>query len=182
MMEIILLKDVPNLGFKDDVVQVKNGYARNYLIPQGYAIMATPAAKKQLEETLRQRAHKEKDIIEKAKQLAEQLKALEIKIPAKAGKQGKLFGSVNNADIEKALKEAGFDIDRKYIKVIGGNVKRLGKYTAIVRLHRDVIVELPFEVVKAEEEQKPQAESVEETDGEKEEAVQESTSQKSTQE
>ncbi len=161
MMEIILLKDVPNLGFKDDVVQVKNGYARNYLIPQGYAIMATPAAKKQLEETLRQRAHKEKDIIEKAKQLAEQLKALEIKIPAKAGKQGKLFGSVNNADIEKALKEAGFDIDRKYIKVIGGNVKRLGKYTAIIRLHRDVIVELPFEVVK-EEEQKPQAEATEE--------------------
>jgi len=161
MMEIILLKDVPNLGFKDDVVQVKNGYARNYLIPQGYAIMATPAAKKQLEETLRQRAHKEKDIIEKAKQVAEQLKALEIKIPAKAGKQGKLFGSVNNADIEKALKEAGFDIDRKYIKVIGGNVKRLGKYTAIIRLHRDVIVELPFEVVK-EEEQKPQAEATEE--------------------
>ncbi|NPA46712.1 MAG: 50S ribosomal protein L9 [Chlorobi bacterium] len=154
-MEIILLKDVPNLGFKDDVVEVKNGYARNYLIPQGYAKMATPGAKKELAEKLRQQAHKEKDIIEKAKQLAEKLKELDIKIPAKAGKMGKLFGSINNADLEKYLQEAGFDIERKFIKVVGGNVKRLGKYNAVVRLHREVIVDLPFEVVKLEEE-KPQ--------------------------
>ncbi len=152
-MEIILLKDVPNLGFKDDVVKVKNGYARNYLIPQGFARLATPGAKKELAEKLRQRAHKEKDLIENARKTAEKLQALEIKIPAKAGKLGKLFGSVNNADLEKALTEAGFDIERKYIKVVGGNVKRLGKYTAVVRLHREVIVELPFEVTKLEEAQ-----------------------------
>ncbi len=150
-MEIILLKDVENLGFKDDIVEVKNGYARNYLIPQGFAIMATPAAKKQLEETLRQRAHKEKHLIEEAKKLAEKLQQLDIKIFAKAGKAGKLFGSVNNADLANFFREAGFDIDRKYIIVPGGNVKRLGKYVAKVRLHREVIVDLPFEVVKIEE-------------------------------
>ena len=153
-MEIILLKDVENLGFKDDIVEVKNGYARNYLIPQGYAIMATPSAKKQLEEKLRQQAHKEKHLIEEAKKLAEKLQALSVRIFAKAGKAGKLFGSVNNADIAEFLKEAGFDIDRKYIIVPGGNVKRLGKYVAKVRLHREVVVDLPFEVVKAEEVQK----------------------------
>ena len=163
-MEIILLKDVPNLGFADDIVTVKNGYARNYLIPQGYAKLASASAKKELAEKLRQRAHKEKDIIEKAKQLGEKIQALEIKIPAKAGKMGKLFGSVNNADLEKALAEAGFDIERKFIKVIGGNVKRLGKYTAVVRLHREVIVDLPFEVIKLEEEvQTPKAETKTET-------------------
>ena len=151
-MEIILLKDVENLGFKDDVVTVKNGYARNYLIPQGYAVMATPSAKKQLEEKLRQRAHKEKSLIEAAQKLAEKIKGLDIKIPAKAGKQGKLFGSVNNANLEEALKEQGVEVERKYIKVIGGNVKRVGKYMAQVRLHREVIVDLPFEVVKIEEE------------------------------
>jgi len=156
MMEIILLKDVDNLGFADDIVTVKNGYARNYLIPQGYAILATPSAKKQLEEKLRQRRHKEKDLIEKAKELAEKIKTLEIKIPAKAGKLGKLYGSINNSHIAEALKEHGIDIDKKFIKVIGGNVKRLGKYTAIVRLHREVKVELPFEVVKLEEHQKSQ--------------------------
>ncbi len=151
-MEIILLKDVENLGFKDDVVTVKNGYARNYLIPQGYAILATPSAKKQLEEKLRQQAHKEKDLIENAKQLAEKIKELNIKISAKAGKQGKLFGSVNNTNLQEALKENGIEIERKFIKVIGGNVKRVGKYNALIRLHREVTVELPFEVVKAEDE------------------------------
>jgi large subunit ribosomal protein L9 len=150
-MEIILLKDVENLGFKDDVVTVKNGYARNYLIPQGYAVLATPSAKKQLEEKLRQRAHKEKELIEKANRLAEKIKELDIKISAKAGKQGKLFGSVNNADLEKVLKDNGIEIEKKFIKVIGGNVKRTGKYTAVVRLHREVKVELPFEVVKSED-------------------------------
>jgi len=159
MMEIILLKDVDNLGFADDVVKVKNGYARNYLIPQGYAVLATPSAKKQLEEKLRQRAHKEKHIIEEARKLAEKIKQLEIKIPAKAGKLGKLFGSVNNSHIAEALKAHGIDIDKKYIKVIGGNVKRLGKYTALIRLHREVIVELPFEVVKQEETAEPKTEA-----------------------
>ena len=164
-MEIILLKDVENLGFKDDIVEVKNGYARNYLIPKGYAIIATPGAKKQLAEVLRQRAHKEKSLIEEAKKLAEKIKALEIKIPAKTGKQGKLFGSVNNANLQEALAKEGIEIDRKFIKVTGGNVKRTGKYQATVRLHREVVVELPFEVVKAEEtvqaEEKPAEETIE---------------------
>ncbi len=158
-MEIILLKDVENLGFKDDIVQVKNGYARNYLIPQGFAILATPSAKKELAEKLRQRAHKEKDLIEQAKKLAEQIQSLEIKISAKAGKLGKLFGSINNADLQKALAEKGIELERKFIKVIGGNVKRLGKYTAVIRLHREVQIELPFEVIKAEESAKDEAES-----------------------
>jgi len=162
-MEIILLKDVDNLGFADDIVTVKNGYARNYLIPQGYAILATPSAKKQLAEKLRQRAHKEKHIVEEAKKLAEKIKALEIKIPAKAGKLGKLYGSINNSHIAEALKEHGIELEKKYIKVIGGNVKRLGKYTAVIRLHRDVIVELPFEVVKLEEQAEETAEATLET-------------------
>jgi len=122
-MELILKQDVQNLGFKDDVVTVKNGYGRNFLIPQGAAILATPSAKKVL---------------------AEALKALEIKITAKAGGD-KLFGSVTNANIAEVLEANGHSIDRKFIT--SGVVKRVGKYTASVRLHRDVIVELAYEIV-----------------------------------
>ncbi|NHM07742.1 50S ribosomal protein L9 [Flavobacterium sp. CYK-4] len=143
-MEIILKKDVQNLGFKDDVVSVKPGYGRNYLIPQGYAQMATPSAKKVLAENLKQKAHKEAKIVSDAKALAETLKAIEIKIAAKAGGE-KLFGSITNIDIAEALEKAGQNIDRKFIT--SGIVKRTGKYTASVRLHRDVIVELPYEIV-----------------------------------
>lgn len=143
-MEIILKKDVQNLGFKDDVVAVKPGYGRNYLIPQGFAQMATPSAKKVLAENLKQKAHKEAKIVSDAKALAETLKAIEIKIAAKAGGE-KLFGSITNIDIAEALEKAGQNIDRKFIT--SGIVKRTGKYTASVRLHRDVIVELPYEIV-----------------------------------
>lgn len=143
-MELILKQDVQNLGFKDDVVSVKNGYGRNYLIPQGFAILATPSAKKILAENLKQRAHKEAKIVNDAKALAEALKALEIKITAKAGGE-KLFGSISNIDIAAALENAGHSVDRKYIT--SGLVKRIGKYTASVRLHRDVVIELPYEIV-----------------------------------
>ena len=147
-MELILKQDVQNLGFKDDVVTVKAGYGRNYLIPQGFAHMATPTAKKVLAENLKQRAFKEQKLVDDAKKTAEALKAIEIKITAKAGGE-KLFGSVTNADIAEALEKGGQPIDRKYIT--SGIVKRTGKYTANVRLHRDVIVELPYEIVAEQE-------------------------------
>ncbi|HEU4496878.1 MAG TPA: 50S ribosomal protein L9 [Flavobacterium sp.] len=142
-MELILKKDVQNLGFKDDIVTVKNGYGRNFLIPQGLAHMATPSAKKVLAENLKQKAHKEAKIVDDAKKVAESLKALEIKISAKAGGE-KLFGSITNIDIAEALEKQGHAIDRKFIT--SGVVKRTGKYTASIRLHRDVIVELPYEI------------------------------------
>ena len=151
-MEIILLKDVENLGFIDDIVSVKNGYGRNYLIPQGYAVLATPSAKKVLAEKLKQRAFKEKHIVDEAQKLAEQLKALQVKIPAKVGAGDKLFGSINNQNLAETLAKEGFEIDKKYIQVIGGNVKRIGKYNAKVRLHRDVIVDLEFEVTPIRDE------------------------------
>lgn len=143
-MELILKQDVQDLGFKDDIVTVKAGYGRNFLIPQGFAAMATPSAKKVLAENLKQRAFKEQKIVDDAKKTAEALKAVEIKITAKAGGD-KLFGSVTNADIAEALGKAGQPIERKFIT--SGIVKRTGKYSASVRLHRDVIVDLPYEIV-----------------------------------
>jgi len=143
-MELILKQDVANLGFKDDVVTVKNGYGRNFLIPQGFAHLATSSAKKVLAENLKQRAHKEAKVVADARTLADALKVIEIKISAKAGGE-KLFGSITNIDIAAALANGGQSIDRKFIT--SGVVKRTGKYTASVRLHRDVIVELPYEIV-----------------------------------
>ncbi|AXT19722.1 50S ribosomal protein L9 [Flavobacteriaceae bacterium AU392] len=146
-MELILKQDVEGLGFKDDIVTVKNGYGRNFLIPQGNAILATLSAKKVLAENLKQRAFKEKKIIDDANTLAEAIKALEIKISAKVGSGDKLFGSVNNINIAESLEKAGHTIDKKFINVSGGNIKRLGKYSAAIRLHREVSVGLPFEIV-----------------------------------
>jgi len=140
-MELILKQDVQNLGFKDDVVNVKAGYGRNFLIPQGYAHMATPSAKKILAENLKQRAHKEAKIVDDAKKLAESLKALEIKISAKAGGE-KLFGSVTNSDIAEALEKAGHAIHRKF--TTSGIVKRTGKYNASIRVHCDVVSDRPY--------------------------------------
>ena len=144
-MELILKQDVENLGFKDDVVTVKNGYGRNFLIPQKQAVLATISAKKVLAENLKQRAFKEKKIVDDANKIAEAIKALEIKIPAKVGTGDKLFGSVNNIDVAAALEKEGQSIDKKFITVT--TVKRLGKYTAVVRLHREVSVDLEFEVI-----------------------------------
>ena len=146
-MELILRQDVENLGFKDDVVTVKNGYGRNFLIPTGQAILATSSAKKVLAENLKQRAFKEAKLIEDATKLADTVKGYELKIASKVGSGDKLFVSVNNADVAVALSKAGTEIDRKFIKVTGGNVKRLGKYNAAVRLHRAVVADIVFEVV-----------------------------------
>ncbi|QMU65387.1 MAG: 50S ribosomal protein L9 [Flavobacteriaceae bacterium] len=146
-MELILKQDVENLGFKDDIVTVKNGYGRNFLIPKGFAILATSSAKKVLAENLKQRAFKEAKLIEDANKLAETVKGLEIKIPSKVGAGDKLFGSVNNINVAEAIAKSGTEINKKYIKVVGGSVKRLGKYSASVRLHKEVVADITFEVV-----------------------------------
>jgi large subunit ribosomal protein L9 len=146
-MELILKEDVQNLGFKDDVVKVKNGYGRNYLIPKGVAMLATPSAKKVLAENIRQKAHKEKEVVATANKTADALKELEIKISAKVGAAEKLFGSISNMDVADALAKEGHEIDKKYIIIKGGTIKRAGPYEAQIRLHRDVVVEFPFEVV-----------------------------------
>ena len=146
-MELILRQDVENLGFTDDIVDVKNGYARNFLIPTGQAVLATSSAKKVLAENLKQRAYKEAKLIEDANAVAETIKGYEIKIASKVGSGDKLFGSVNNIDLAAALATAGTQIDKKFIKVVGGSVKRVGKYEASVRLHRAVVADITFEVV-----------------------------------
>ena len=146
-MEVILRKDVDNLGFKDDVVAVKNGYGRNYLIPHGFAELATPSARKVLSETLKQRAYKEQKHIDEAKKQAEKLNNLEIKMTAKAGAGDKLFGSITNGDLADALAKEGVEIEKKYISIAGGNIKRLGQYDATFRFHREVVSNLSFDVV-----------------------------------
>ncbi|MFV8225967.1 50S ribosomal protein L9 [Christiangramia aquimixticola] len=146
-MEVILKKDVDNLGFKDDVVAVKNGYGRNYLIPHGYAELATPSARKVLSETLKQRAYKEQKHIDEAKKQAEKLNNLEIKMTAKAGAGDKLFGSITNGDLADALAKEGVEIEKKYISIAGGNIKRLGQYEATLRFHREVVSNFTFDVV-----------------------------------
>jgi large subunit ribosomal protein L9 len=146
-MELILKQDVENLGFKDDIVTVKNGYGRNFLIPQGQAIMATLSAKKVLAETLKQRAFKEKKIVDEANKIADAIKEMEIKIASKTGSGDKLFGSVTNMDLANALNTEGHMVEKKYITIIGGTVKRLGKYDAVIRLHREVTVDINFEVI-----------------------------------
>ncbi|MDC0377796.1 MAG: 50S ribosomal protein L9 [Flavobacteriaceae bacterium] len=148
-MELILKNDVPNLGFKDDLVSVKNGYGRNYLIPQGLAILATPSSKKVLAENIKQREFKEKKVVDEANKLVKKLSKLELKIGAKSGTGGKLFGSISNSDLNSELSNLGYDFDKKIIKIMGGSVKRLGTYVATLRLHRNVIHELSFEVIKA---------------------------------
>ncbi|PKA83973.1 LSU ribosomal protein L9P [Ulvibacter sp. MAR_2010_11] len=146
-MELILKKDVENLGFTDDLVTVKNGYGRNFLIPQGHAILATPSAKKVLAETLKQRAYKEKKVIADAQTEADKLNGLEIKIASKAGEGDKLFGSITNANLAEALEKEGVSVDKKFITIAGGSIKRTGQYDATIRFHRDVISNFTFDVV-----------------------------------
>jgi len=146
-MEVILKQDVENLGFQDDIVNVKNGYGRNFLIPQGQAVLATGSAKKVLAENLKQRAFKEEKVVKEATKVAEAIKALEIKITAKVGEGTKLFGSVSNADVAEAISKAGIEIEKKFIKVTGGIIKRTGKYEAAARLHRTVVAEFTFDII-----------------------------------
>ena len=145
-MKIILKEDIHGLGYKDDVVEVKDGYGRNYLIPQGKAIIANPSNIKQLEENQRQRAHKLAKLKADAEAVAEQLKGISLTIGAKTSSTGTIFGSVNNIQIAEALEKLGHNIDRKII-VIKDTVKEIGKYNAIVKLHKEVSVDIPFEVV-----------------------------------
>ena len=146
-MDIILLQDVPNLGSKDDSVVVKDGYARNYLIPQRLAVLATSSAKKVLAENQKQRAHKEAKLKDEALKLAEKLKAIVITVGAKTSTTGKIFGSVNNIQVAEALKEKGFEVDRKQILIKEDAIKEIGKHTARVKFHRDVVVDFEFEVI-----------------------------------
>ena len=145
-MKIILKEDVHGLGYKDDVVEVKNGYGRNYLIPTGKAVIATESALKVLAENAKQRAHKLAKIKADAEALAAQIKDLKLTIGAKTSATGTIFGSVNNIQIAEALEKLGHNVDRKLIE-IKESVKEVGNYIAIVKLHKEVIVELPFEVI-----------------------------------
>lgn len=146
-MELILKKDVENLGFADDLVTVKNGYGRNFLIPQGQAVLATPSAKKVLAETLKQRSFKEKKVIADAQAEADKLNGLEIKITAKTGEGDKLFGSINNINLAEAFEKEGISIDKKFISIAGGTIKRTGNYEATIRFHRDVVTTFSFDVI-----------------------------------
>ena len=146
-MEIILTQDVKNLGYKNDIVNVKPGYARNFLIPQGLAILATESARKVLAENIRQQAYKQEKIKKEAQDLATVLEGLSLRIPAKAAQTGKIYGSVNNVQIANAIKEAkGIEIDRKQILVDDDTIKEVGNYKAKIRLQKDVTVEISFEV------------------------------------
>tara|TARA_B100001287_G_C22542414_1_gene462784 strand:- start:319 stop:771 length:453 start_codon:yes stop_codon:yes gene_type:complete len=149
-MEVILLKDVLHCGFKDDIVNVKNGFARNYLIPQGLAVAANDSSKKVLAENIKQRSHKEESLVKEAKVLSEKLSEITISIKAKVSDDGiSLFGSVNNSIFSESLSKLGFDIDKKYIKLLPSSIiKKIGSYSAEIRLHRDVIANIHFEVVK----------------------------------
>ena len=145
-MEIILKQDIHTLGYKNDIVTVKNGYGRNYLIPTGAAILATESARKMHAENMRQSAHKQEKIKNEALELAKKLETVTITLGAKTSTTGKIFGSVNNIQISEALAAQGFEIDRKVI-AIKDAVKEIGKYTASVKLHKEVKVDIAFEVV-----------------------------------
>jgi len=145
-MEIILKEDVVNLGYKNDIVTVKSGYGRNFLIPTGKAIIASPSAKKMLAEDLKQRAHKLEKIKNDAEAAAAKLKEVSLTIATKVSSTGTIFGSVSNIQIADALAKLGFEVDRKII-VVKDAVKEVGSYIAVVKLHKEVSIEIPFEVV-----------------------------------
>ena len=146
-MELILKEDVENLGFKDDLVKVKNGYGRNFLIPNGLAMLATESNKKVLAEKIKQSQNKQKKAIDEAQKIVKKLEKLDLKIAAKALEGDKLFGSITSADISKELAENKLEIEKKYIQ-LSSNIKKTGSYSAKIRLHREVYFELSFDVVK----------------------------------
>lgn len=146
-MEIILKQDLPGLGHKDDIITVKKGYARNYLIPKGYALLATERARKIHSENLKQRAHKEEKIKNEALELAGKLEGLSLTIGAKTSSTGKIFGSVNTIQIAEGMQKEGFEIDRKNITLSEEVIKNVGKYTASIKLHKEVSVEIDFEII-----------------------------------
>ncbi len=149
-MEIILKQDVENLGYKNDIVTVKDGYGRNFLIPKGMAYLATPSSKKMLAEVVKQSAHKEEKQRQEAEELLSKLNDAKIAIPTKVGENGKIFGSVNAIQLAKALKEQGYTIDRKMITLQGDAIKAVGTYSATAKLFKDVEATISFEVVAEE--------------------------------
>jgi len=146
-MELILKEDVENLGFKDDVVKVKNGFGRNFLIPNGLAMLATESNKKVLAEKIKQSQNKQKEAISDANKIAKKLEKLDLKLKAKSVEGEKLFGSITNSDIAKGLSDNGIEIEKKYIQ-LSSNIKKTGSYSAKIRLHREVSFDFPFEVIK----------------------------------
>ncbi|MDA3892200.1 MAG: 50S ribosomal protein L9 [Salinivirgaceae bacterium] len=146
-MDIILKQDIPSLGYKNEVVKVKDGYGRNYLIPQGLAILATESTKKVMAENLKQRAHKLEKIKNEAIELKEKLADVKITLGAKTSSTGKIFGSVNNIQLSEALQKQGYNIERKNILVKGDTIKEVGEYNAKIKLHKEVEFDLPFIVV-----------------------------------
>ena len=146
-MEIILKEDIPTLGYKNDIIYVKDGYGRNYLIPKGLAIQATTSAKKIHSENQKQRAHKEEKIKNEALELAGKLEGLSLEIGAKTSSKGKIFGSVNNIQLAEVLQKEGFEIDRKLIKIVDDQIKNVGTYKATIKLHKEVSVDLEFQVI-----------------------------------
>ncbi|SUB77884.1 50S ribosomal protein L9 [Porphyromonas macacae] len=175
-MQVILKEDIINLGYKDDIVTVKNGYGRNFLIPQGKAIVATESAKKVLAENLKQRAHKIAEIKRQAEEKAKKMEGVSLVIEAKTSSLGTIFGSVTNIQIAEELAKKGFEVDRKII-VLKNAVKEVGDYVAQIRLHKEVSVEIPFKVISenvkeinAKDEAEKSAEAEEETANKEESA------------
>ena len=146
-MEVILKKNVDNLGYTNEIVSVKPGYGRNFLIPQGYAVLATASAKKAHEEIMRQKSHKDTKILAEAQELATKIEATSVKIVTKVGEKGKIFGSVNTVQLSEALKAEGIDIDRKSLKIKDEPIREIGTYEASANLHKDVKATFSFEVV-----------------------------------
>lgn len=146
-MEIILKEDIKGLGYKNDIVDVKSGYGRNYLIPQGFALIATPSNRKMVEENVKQASHKAEKIKKDAQSLADSIGNTVLEIPAKAGESGRIFGAITTLQVADALKAKGFDIDRKKIS-INEEIKTLGDYTAEIDLHKDVKHEVALKVVE----------------------------------
>ena len=147
-MEVILKKNVNKLGYTNEIVKVKPGYGRNFLIPQGYAVLATASAKKAHEEILKQKSHKEEKLLNEAQAVADKLASLEISIATKAGDKGKIFGSINTIQLSDALKKAGFEVDIKSLKIKDEPIKELGTYEAEVNLFKGVVQTLKFSVVE----------------------------------
>lgn len=147
-MEVILKEDVKHLGSKNELVKVRPGYARNFLIPKGFAVEATEGRRKEYAEVVKQRAHKEEKIKKEAQKAADTLKNITLKVGAKAGEKGKIFGSVTSIQIADAIKKAGYDVDRKNISIENeDNIKTLGTYSANIKLHKEVSLKINFEVV-----------------------------------
>lgn len=146
-MQIILKQDVDNLGYKNDVVKVRDGYARNFLIPKGVAVVASESNLKMLKENMKQQAHKAEKVLAEAKALAEKIQGTTVDVPAKVGESGKIFGSINTVVLAEALKKAGYNVERKSLNILDDSIKTTGTYKATAQLHKEIKVEFNFNVV-----------------------------------